>query len=264
LDFFAMPVTQLLTFKKRETHPSWLDIVWKALYQLTMLYPERQHFHYYQDLCIYIENNWQRLAQGKDRTATWTNTVSSTITTHKLIFKPGPEHGYWGLRKKPCDPTPLSTLKACPEHKLSPPPRGSPVKPARRINVAESSPKRQRSDKWSSYDSEDSSTDAQHDTPISIEAPAPLPVEMLPVLPPIHVFQNEEEYVDIEGCSEEESFPEEDAFALPSRRQTHLLSHEAPCMPSWCERPLVDADNELMTVFANPANEDWFQSLFAV
>lgn len=83
---------------------SWLEIVWNAVHQLGVLHPNQEYFHYYQDICRYVEAQWHRLAEGKDRTHTWTNTVSSTITTHKRLFKPGPDQGYWGLRVHPEDP----------------------------------------------------------------------------------------------------------------------------------------------------------------
>jgi hypothetical protein len=72
---------------------SWLDIVWRAVHQLGVINPGQEYFHYFQDICRFVETNWVRLANGKDRTPTWTNTVSSTITTHKRVFKPGPDQG---------------------------------------------------------------------------------------------------------------------------------------------------------------------------
>mgnify|MGYP003572317305 CR=1 FL=1 len=88
----------------RVASPSWLEIVWKALYQLYLDRDGKQeYFHYNTDICYFIETNWERFAQGKEKTSTWSNTVSSTITTNKRIFKPGPEQGLWGLRMPPGD-----------------------------------------------------------------------------------------------------------------------------------------------------------------
>lgn len=265
-----------LFFKKRQTFPSWLDIVWKSLYQLTQLHPSREYFHYHQDLCQYIERNWQRLAQGKDRTATWTNTVSSTITTHKLIFKPGAEHGFWGLRKRPDDKTPLAVLRASNPYEEvdvvvdTPTPSSSPLKRSgkRAVNLKKhqleldsesessyeelpqhSSPKRQRL----SYSDADADADSDSSTS-GILSDSCSSVIHLPVLPPIY-HSSEEEYVDIEGCSEDDIFGDR-ARAVPC---------EAPDTPPvWCESSLVDANNYPMASFSVPASEAWFQSLFAM
>jgi hypothetical protein len=96
---------------RRPQAQSWLEIVWLSLHQLSQIFPSRDYFHYFQDICRYIEVNWERLAQGKERTSTWTNTVSSTITTHKRIFRPGQDQGFWGLRQRPHDETPVDVLE---------------------------------------------------------------------------------------------------------------------------------------------------------
>jgi hypothetical protein len=267
-----MPSTDFF-FKKRQTFPSWLDIVWKSLYQLTQLHPSREYFHYHQDLCQYIERNWQRLAQGKDRTATWTNTVSSTITTHKLIFKPGAEHGFWGLRKRPDDKTPLSVLRASNpfEEVAAEPvtPTSSPIKRSGKRGAyvkkhqielesesessdyeeeaaPQHSPKRQRLSYSEEVDSDSSTSGILSDSSSS--------VIHLPVLPPIY-HCSEEEYVDIEGCSEDDIFGD----------RARTVTPEAPDTPPvWCESSLVDANNYPMASFTVPASEAWFQSLFAM
>lgn len=89
--------------KRSNVGASWKEIVWRAVHQLQVLKPDQQFFHYYQDICLYIDHNWNLLANGKEKTSTWQNTVSSTITTNKKIFKAGPDHGFWGLRISPKD-----------------------------------------------------------------------------------------------------------------------------------------------------------------
>jgi hypothetical protein len=266
----TMPSAELF-FKKRQTFPSWLDIVWKSLYQLTQLHPNREYFHYHQDLCQYIERNWQRLAQGKDRTATWTNTVSSTITTHKLIFKPGAEHGFWGLRKRPDDKTPLAVLRATnPYEEVAadlPTQSSSPSKRSgkRGVSVKKHRPELESESDASEYEEESvqqspkrqrlSYSDADSDSSTSgfLSDSSPSVVH-LPVLPPIY-HSSEEEYVDIEGCSEDDIFGD----------RARAVSCEAPDTPPvWCESSLVDANNYSMASFTVPASEAWFQSLFAM
>lgn len=86
----------------KKSTPSWLEIVWKSVYQMYLdSGGKREYFHYNSEICTYIDENWYRFAPGKDRTSTWTNTVSSTITTNRRVFKTGPEQGLWGLRMPP-------------------------------------------------------------------------------------------------------------------------------------------------------------------
>jgi hypothetical protein len=263
-----MPPTKM-TIKKRAPSASWLDIVWKAVHQLSVVYPGRDHFHYYQDICRYIETHWERLAQGKDRTSTWTNTVSSTITTHKRIFKPGPDQGFWGLRQHPHDDTPMEILDEIRQQLGEEAPIPVPVQPVsqqqnrrkRKTGWGDKNKKRQRvfhapveqdedsEESELSFDSTDSEAREVHAT-------------QQPLLPPIYpgLKEEEEEFVDIEGVSEEDVMSSPDhGFYLPSSPEPSSNSNWSPSDDA-C---LLVSDSGLFVENCPVPGEEWFQSLFA-
>ncbi|KAJ3411944.1 Hsp90 cochaperone shq1 [Chytridiales sp. JEL 0842] len=75
-----------------------------VLYHLATSNPERKFFRWSEDLCAFIDKHWNYLSGGRERTATWQNTVASALSTHsKDVFVSGSEHmsgpGWWGLRE---------------------------------------------------------------------------------------------------------------------------------------------------------------------
>lgn len=248
---------------------SWLDIVWKAVHQLSIVYPGREYFHYYQDICRYIEEHWQRLAEGKERTSTWANTVSSTITTHKRIFKPGPDQGYWGLRQRPHDDTPLALLEEIRASTDGVMPRtawtaSSPQSRRKRKTGWGEKPKAAKKAKrtrvvlvaadsessLSSTDSFESNSNSAADEPIDCTNMPQLLAPLLPPIFPTHLKDDEEEFVDIEGVSEEEVF-----YSTPSPEQ-YSFDYEYPSF-----EPNLCGSSTLFDEISAPS-EEWFQSLF--
>jgi hypothetical protein len=253
-----MPTTKSI---KRAPSASWLDIVWKSVHQLSIVYPGRDHFHYYQDICRYIETHWERLAQGKDRTSTWTNTVSSTITTHKRIFKPGPDQGFWGLRQHPVDDTPMEILDEIrAEMGIEAPVKVAPVPDT----ASQQASRRKRKTGWGDgknkkrqrilkrpVGSDSDSDEASLEFSDSISEPEASPQQQLPLLPPIFppklTKEEEEEFVDIEGVSEDV------ASSSPDRELQNWSPDD--CFQFY-GAPGLFSEN-----LAVPG-EEWFQSLF--
>jgi hypothetical protein len=258
-----------MTIKKRAPSASWLDIVWKAVHQLSVVYPGRDHFHYYQDICRYIETHWERLAQGKDRTSTWTNTVSSTITTHKRIFKPGPDQGFWGLRQHPHDDTPMEILDEIRQQLGEEAPVPVPVQPVfqqqnrrkRKTGWGDKNKKRQRVFQ-TPVEQEESESELSFDSTDS-EA-REVAAQPLPLLPPIYGLskEEEEEFVDIEGVSEEEAMSSPDhAYYLPSSPEPS--SSHSNWSPSDDVCLELAGSSGLFVENCPVPGEEWFQSLFA-
>jgi len=80
---------------------SWIEVVWVAMHNIWFTQGgRRDFFHYKDDICDYIDKHWNSLCLNKNKTTTWSKTVSSTITTNRSIFKHGPTKGYWGLIKQ--------------------------------------------------------------------------------------------------------------------------------------------------------------------
>jgi len=286
VSFFPMPSLKLAS-KKRAPTASWLDIVWKAVHQLSVIHTGRDHFHYYQDICRYIETHWERLAQGKDRTSTWTNTVSSTITTHKRIFKPGPDQGFWGLRQHPDDDTPQEILdeirSELQKEQVPVPFEVSPQQSRRKRKTGwgdSKNKKRQRVKKsvngrespqedWlDQSDSEDESEfdDVEFSDSLTDENSGEPKTVSMAQLPPIFSTlvkeqEEEEEFVDIEGVSEEE------AYSSPEELSSHLTAPSSPEkeFPVTWSASLDESSHDCppsLFVAEGLPGEDWFQSLF--
>ncbi|OZJ06841.1 hypothetical protein BZG36_00183 [Bifiguratus adelaidae] len=68
--------------------------------------PSRGHKYYRwkEDICEYIENNWEYLAPGKTKVVTWTNTIASVLSTQHAVFLSGfdkfKQSGWWTLREE--------------------------------------------------------------------------------------------------------------------------------------------------------------------
>lgn len=237
------------TKPRRSATASWLEVVWKAVHQLSVIYPEREHFHYYQDICSYIESHWERLARGKDRTSTWTNTVSSTITTHKKIFKPGPEHGYWGLRQHPNDETPVELLREIRselDKEAAPAPPAAPTYRKKR--------KSGWSDPYKSKKRQQVVNTVADKTPARFVAPAEDNTSE-------EEKAEEEEFIDIEGVSEEESASEEETPDLdllefdifkPSYQPEPESTFTAPLSPF--SDPFSDSHSDLYSDSLSSSN----------
>jgi len=69
---------------------SWADICQLAIKSLIRECSGKQLlFHYQKDICRFIDAHWDTLCPDKQRTATWWNTISATLTTHPSIFLSG-------------------------------------------------------------------------------------------------------------------------------------------------------------------------------
>jgi hypothetical protein len=88
------------------------DIVRIALYNLILREKakgsRKVFFQYKDELCSFIDKNWDSLCFGKTRTKTWENTIGSALSTKPHYFESGAETlgqaGYWTLRN-PTDPS---------------------------------------------------------------------------------------------------------------------------------------------------------------
>lgn len=84
---------------------NWLQIVQLALHHLhrTATDPDRRFFRWKEDICRIIDENWDLVCVGKNRNASWMNSVSSVLSSNHGIFCSGMatlrEPGWWGLRE---------------------------------------------------------------------------------------------------------------------------------------------------------------------
>jgi len=82
---------------------SWTDVVRIAIYNLYLIEQEKKSnkifFHLKDDICSFMDRNWDRLCFSKTRTKTWENTVGSSLSTKSDIFQPGETIGlgFWSL-----------------------------------------------------------------------------------------------------------------------------------------------------------------------
>jgi len=85
---------------------NWTDIVRVAIYNLLAQEKQRgspkRFFQYKDEICSFIDKNWDSLCFEKTRTKTWENTIGSALSTKSHYFKSGADSigssGYWGLR----------------------------------------------------------------------------------------------------------------------------------------------------------------------
>jgi len=71
----------------RNTTPrSWVDVVVSSIYNLEVSY-RRLFFHHKNEICDYIDLNWNVLCGKRKRTPTWWKTVLATITTRSELFQ---------------------------------------------------------------------------------------------------------------------------------------------------------------------------------
>lgn len=84
----------------------WTDIVrvalWNLLQQEKQRNSNKRFFQYKEELCSYIDKQWNALCYGKTRTKTWENTIGSSLSTKSAYFESGTDaigsSGFWGLR----------------------------------------------------------------------------------------------------------------------------------------------------------------------
>ncbi|KAI8394187.1 uncharacterized protein BYT42DRAFT_609923 [Radiomyces spectabilis] len=102
------------------TNMSWVTIVHLVIYNLMKqadLSKDRDHkyFRWKEDVCAFIDDYWEYLAPGKQRSVTWHNTIASVLSTHSSIFLSGFEKfhqsAWWTLHK---EEPPVKDTKAKP------------------------------------------------------------------------------------------------------------------------------------------------------
>ncbi|KAJ3330170.1 Cysteine-rich protein 2-binding protein [Blyttiomyces sp. JEL0837] len=92
-------------------------------------------FRWKEDICAFIDRNWEYLTPGKQRTPTWYNTVASALSTHNKVFRSGSDiynsQGWWTLRE--IEPPPEGAIARTPSAQHSPKVKDGPQKssPAR-------------------------------------------------------------------------------------------------------------------------------------
>ncbi|KAJ1969917.1 hypothetical protein IWQ62_000318 [Dispira parvispora] len=94
---------------------SWVSIVQLTLYHLGVTESSR-YFRFRDVICSFIDEHWEDLQPGKQRSNTWKNTISAVLSTHPSVFVSGTEElgqpGYWALlRLTPPDTTPVKKTK---------------------------------------------------------------------------------------------------------------------------------------------------------
>jgi len=93
---------------------SWMDIVQIVIYNLRLRREEellaegkkpeadKMFFRFKEDICYFIDKNWNRICFGKSRTPTWNNTIGSSLSSHPELFVSGynqyRQSGYWSTR----------------------------------------------------------------------------------------------------------------------------------------------------------------------
>ncbi|KAI8928577.1 hypothetical protein BC831DRAFT_397374 [Entophlyctis helioformis] len=82
-----------------------------ALFHLHITQPDRQFFRLKEDICALLDKCWGYLQPNRTRSATWTNSVSASLSTQAKLFLSGQatmgQLGYWALKKvePPSKPT---------------------------------------------------------------------------------------------------------------------------------------------------------------
>ncbi len=85
----------------------WADIAHVTLYNLKLHaiergQPDRVFYRFKEEICNFIDQNWESLCFEKTRTITWNNTVGGSLSTHSHTFQNGADTmasaGWWGLR----------------------------------------------------------------------------------------------------------------------------------------------------------------------
>ncbi|KAJ1655055.1 hypothetical protein IWQ61_005121 [Dispira simplex] len=94
---------------------SWVSIVQLTLYHLGVTESSR-YFRFRDVICSFIDEHWEDLQPGKQRSNTWKNTISAVLSTHPSVFVSGAEElgqpGYWALLQlTPPDKTPVKKAK---------------------------------------------------------------------------------------------------------------------------------------------------------
>ncbi|KAI9277419.1 hypothetical protein BY458DRAFT_567682 [Sporodiniella umbellata] len=99
------------TFERKNL--SWIIIVHLVIYNLVhsaklednkkTTKREHYYFRWKEDICAFIDDYWDYLLPGKQRSATWNNTIASVLSTHSGIFLSGFEKfkqsAWWTLHK---------------------------------------------------------------------------------------------------------------------------------------------------------------------
>eukprot|EP01102_Stenamoeba_stenopodia_P009668 TRINITY_DN2858_c0_g1_i1.p1 TRINITY_DN2858_c0_g1~~TRINITY_DN2858_c0_g1_i1.p1 ORF type:complete len:659 (-),score=109.98 TRINITY_DN2858_c0_g1_i1:357-2333(-) len=76
---------------------SWFEVVGITLHRLCEE-TGRQYFHHKHEICKYMDDNWNTVCLGHERTSTWWKTVLATITTRREFFvSEGRGSGHWKL-----------------------------------------------------------------------------------------------------------------------------------------------------------------------
>ncbi|KAJ1675099.1 hypothetical protein EV182_001942, partial [Spiromyces aspiralis] len=80
---------------------SWVQVIYLVLYHMMTGEPDKKYFRWRENICAVIDEYWDYLLPGKERTATWQNTVAGCLSTNNVIFKSGIEDtgipGNWAL-----------------------------------------------------------------------------------------------------------------------------------------------------------------------
>ncbi|KAJ1921595.1 hypothetical protein H4219_000633 [Mycoemilia scoparia] len=88
----------------QRTSASWVQVIYLVLYHLMTGEPDKKYFRWRENICAVIDEYWAYLLPGKERTATWHNTIAGCLSTHNAIFKSGLEEtgipGNWALVEK--------------------------------------------------------------------------------------------------------------------------------------------------------------------
>ncbi|KAJ3102981.1 Cysteine-rich protein 2-binding protein [Physocladia obscura] len=98
---------------------TWLQLVHLVLFHLSAVdklnvpQQEQRWFAWKDDICAFIDANWDWLCVGRTRSPTWPNTIAKELSTHPLIFLSGKNYGVksgWALAD-PSQP-PDASIKA--------------------------------------------------------------------------------------------------------------------------------------------------------
>ncbi|KAI8615616.1 hypothetical protein BC830DRAFT_1168442 [Chytriomyces sp. MP71] len=119
------------------TPPTWLALTQLVLYHLTVTTPDREDrwFSWKDELCAFIDTNWDHIMIGKTRTPTWHNTIAKELSTHPDIFSSGKLHnmkGCWALVDVIPPPESKSAFAGAKKSKPSGPSSSSSKPPAKR------------------------------------------------------------------------------------------------------------------------------------
>ncbi|PVU90476.1 hypothetical protein BB559_004613 [Furculomyces boomerangus] len=150
-------------YKYERMKISWIQAIYLVIYHLMVSRPEQKFFRWKEHICTMFDEYWDDLMPGKQRTATWHNTIAGSISTHSYMFKSGfnetGQPGNWTL-PAPIEPSMMVINKPAhsgPKTKVS---KSKKVKKPNNDRVKETPPKKSSSS-GNEYDTESEASSSE-------------------------------------------------------------------------------------------------------